>query len=610
MIAGVLGIVAAMVPVPALAAPPSLKIGNVTVIETDAAGVVAKATVRLSAPAGREVTVQFETHDGSAKSPADYGGKTGQVSFPAGAVQKTVRVPIKGDQLDEAIERFSIALENPIRATIGDGTGVVTIKDDDVPPTVSVGDGVEVVEGASSTSTQLDIPINFSDPSGRTMQVDWAVTHGTTSAGDAATPSGTATIPVGGAAPVLSVDVFGDDADETDETVIVTLSNPVHATIVDGTEPATILDDDGPSVSVTDDATIEGASHLFVVTLDAASQQDVVVSWATVDGTAVAGSDYTAATGTAQIDAGAVQTFFQVTNTEDATDEENESFTVELSDPVHATIDDGSGLGTIVDDDGPAMVVSDESRVEGWAETSNNLLTFDVTLSAPSPQTVSVDWETVNGTASAPSDFDADSGTVTFAPNDTTESFTVEVNGDLTEESGPDEQFTVVLSDPSNGTISDGTGTGTIDDDDCAGSDETFGGGAIGLPDVRGDSGSDSVVVNDAICTGDVDWYQIDMTESSNSSEYLAAQVTVEMNAAPAQTTGDLELHVFRQDGTTLVASSDEAGTATEQVEVRKDDTFDDDTTTLALRVGPVGGAVNSYTLTVVGNVDVDTANL
>jgi hypothetical protein len=117
----------------------------------------------------------------------------------------------------------------------------------------------------------------------------------------------------------------------------------------------------------------------------------------------------------------------------------------------------------------PALSVDDPSIVEGDAGTAN--LVFTVTLAPASPQTVTVDYATSNGTATAGDDYTAATGTLTFNPSDTTQTVTVIVASDATVE--PDETLTLTLSNPSNATLSDATGTGTITTDDVAVVDNT-----------------------------------------------------------------------------------------------------------------------------------------
>ena len=90
---------------------------------------------------------------------------------------------------------------------------------------------------------------------------------------------------------------------------------------------------------------------------------------------------------------------------------------------------------------------------------------FTVTLDAPSATPVTVDYATASGSATAGSDFTAASGTLTFAPGQTTRTILVPTLNDAVAE--PTETFTVNLSNPVGATIADGTGVGTITDDDA-----------------------------------------------------------------------------------------------------------------------------------------------
>ena len=110
----------------------------------------------------------------------------------------------------------------------------------------------------------------------------------------------------------------------------------------------------------------------------------------------------------------------------DLLDEGNETFFLNLTNPSNATISDGQGLGTITNDDGaPGLSVNDVTVTEGDSGTTN--ATFTVTLAPASGQNVSVDYATADGTATAPADYAATSGTLTFAPGQTTKTVTVPV---------------------------------------------------------------------------------------------------------------------------------------------------------------------------------------
>jgi hypothetical protein len=111
---------------------------------------------------------------------------------------------------------------------------------------------------------------------------------------------------------------------------------------------------------------------------------------------------------------------------------------------------------------GPTVSIADASRVEGTGRDSR--MGFTVTLNQPSAGTVTVAFATANGTAMAPADYAAKSGTVTFSAGQTSKRIGVLIKGDSLNE--PNETFTVLLSNPSGATVADGTGVGTILDDD------------------------------------------------------------------------------------------------------------------------------------------------
>jgi hypothetical protein len=189
------------------------------------------------------------------------------------------------------------------------------------------------------------------------------------------------------------------------------------------------------------------------------------VAYATANGSATAILDYLAESGTVTFVPGDVSETITITVVGDPLDEPNETFVVNLSAPVEATIADAQGTGTILDDDGPpALSINDVTVTEGNSGFVN--ATFTVRLLPGSTGTVTVAFATANGTAAAPADYESASGTVTFAAGDTEETITVRVAGDTLDE--VNETFVVNLTSPTGGaTISDSQGTGTILDDDA-----------------------------------------------------------------------------------------------------------------------------------------------
>jgi hypothetical protein len=227
-----------------------------------------------------------------------------------------------------------------------------------------------------------------------------------------------------------------------------------------------------PTINAGDASIAEGNSGttdlLMPVTLSAAAAGPVTVNFATANGTATAGSDYTATSGTLTFAPGTTTRNVTVSITGDTAIEADETFFVNLSGAVGGTIGDNQGLGTITNDDFAAISVGDASVVEGNTGTVD--LLAPVTLSQPSPSQVTVAFATADDTATAGSDYTATSGVLTFAPGTTALNVTVSVIGDTTVEAN--ETFFVNLSAPTNATILDGQGLETITDDDAAVADE------------------------------------------------------------------------------------------------------------------------------------------
>jgi hypothetical protein len=224
-----------------------------------------------------------------------------------------------------------------------------------------------------------------------------------------------------------------------------------------------------PTVSVNDVTITEGnagsVTATFTVSLSAISGQPMTVNYVTANNTATAGSDYQGTSGTLTIPVGQTTATITVLITGDRLSEPNETFFVNLSSPTNATIADGQGVGSIVNDDValPRLTVSDVTKKEGQKGTT--AFSFVVTLSAPSSAPVTVQYATADGTATtAGQDYFATSGTLTFQPGQTSKTVTVSVRGDRTREA--DETFFLELPNSQGATIADGQGLGTIQNDD------------------------------------------------------------------------------------------------------------------------------------------------
>ena len=340
---------------------------NVNVAEGAAGGgTVANFTITLSASLPTATSVNVTTVNGTAIAGQDYVATSLTLVFNPGVTSLQVSVPLIGDSITEPTEMFSLMLSNPVGATLGNATATATILDDDIGqpqplPRISISDA-SITEGDTGTSS-LVFTVTLSAPSASTVTVTATSSDGPAMAGsDYVAGTSLITFTPGMTTATFISTINGDTMNESDETFNVTLSGAVNATILDGMAIGTILNDDGvtiPSLTVADVSVTEGntgttATASFIVTLSAAAAGPVTVMVATSNGTATAGQDYVASNQTLTFPIGTTTQTFAVTVNGDATQEQNETFTVTLSNPTGAALGGMStATGTITDDDAP-----------------------------------------------------------------------------------------------------------------------------------------------------------------------------------------------------------------------------------------------------------------
>ena len=391
------------VPPPVL---PTLSVGDASLAEGNSGTKQMVFTVSLSQAATGPVTVNYATANGTATAGQDYVAKSGTITFAAGETQKTVSVTINGDKVAELNESLALNLSSPSGATLADGAAVGTILTDDViVPRITIADAT-VKEGDSGTRN-LAFTVSLSEATSGPVTVTYATANGTAKAGeDYIAQTGTLTFAAGETSKVVNVKVTGDTAIEGNETLKINLTAPTGGKIADGGAIGTIVNDDA-RISVADATVTEGnngtSSLAFTVTLSAAASGPVTVDYATSNGSAKAGQDYTAQTGTLTFAAGETSKVINVQVTGDTAIEANETLKLTLSAPTGATIKDGGAIGTIVNDDSatpsqPTLSISDASVIEGnpgsgaapgWLSTSGNQI---VDSAGHTVQIAGVNW--------------------------------------------------------------------------------------------------------------------------------------------------------------------------------------------------------------------------
>jgi Calx-beta domain len=220
-----------------------------------------------------------------------------------------------------------------------------------------------------------------------------------------------------------------------------------------------------PNVSVSDSLALDETAGTanFTISLSAPSSHRVTVNYSTADGTAQKGADYTETTGSVIFEPGVTMRTAQVPILDDNIDEIEEIFTFTIS-PNLGILTRSQSTVTILDDDPPPSAsIGDVSVSEGNTGTRN--ANFQVILSVASGKTITLNYATAAGTATADTDYNSANGTVTFSPGQTVSGIAIQLRGDALNEG--DEAFVVNLSNPVNVTVADGQGGGTIVDDDA-----------------------------------------------------------------------------------------------------------------------------------------------
>jgi Calx-beta domain-containing protein len=223
-----------------------------------------------------------------------------------------------------------------------------------------------------------------------------------------------------------------------------------------------------PDVAINQSTTVgegdSGGQANFTISLSSsAAPHQVIVKYATADGTATKGSDYTNTNGTVTFAPGVTTKIVSVPIVNDAADEFDETFTLNIQSATPGIVTRAQSTATILDDDPtPSVSINDVSVTEGNSGTRN--ATFLASLSAASGKPITLTYATANGTATSGDDYVSASGTISFSPGQTTSAIVIQVKGDTLSED--DKTFVVNLSNPVNVTITDGQGVGTIVDND------------------------------------------------------------------------------------------------------------------------------------------------
>ncbi|RZJ99203.1 MAG: tandem-95 repeat protein, partial [Novosphingobium sp.] len=435
-------------------------------------------TVTLSNPSSTDTEITYAL-GGTADEGDDYTSITTKtIIIPAGSTTGTITIPVKTDAIVEGVE-------NVIATLIATNSTLVTVaaSPTDKTATVNILDNTSATVSISATSngaepaTAGSFTFTLSNVSTTDTQITYGVT-GTASSGPDYTAIGTTVIiPAGQTTATVQVQVLEDAISESTETVVLTmLAATNNALITANTTPSTIniTDNDVATVAINNITVAESAGNAtFTVTLTGNVQEAFTVNFATVNLSALAGTDYTATTGSVTFPAGAVtgstQTF-TVPIIDDNFTELAETFTatltgVSVGSVVTIPVVGAAGTATITDNDAASVAINSVAVLE-----SAGNLTFTVTLTGNVQEELTVNYATSNNTAIAGADYTAKTGVVTFPAGSVTgatQTIVVPINNDNVTEAA--ESFKVTLSGATAPvTITQDEGIGTINDNDLA----------------------------------------------------------------------------------------------------------------------------------------------
>ncbi len=477
---------------------PRLSIGDAQASEGDGS---IEFTVTLShayeiGAADGDVTVSYATFDGTAIQPEDYTAATGTVTIPAGDTTATVTVELAEDVFVEPTELFLVRLSNPVNADIAANEAAGSILDDDDLPRITVArpnivesDGFLIWRVTLSHPSNLEVTVDYSSRgwnsgcigSAPTIEGMLVFEHGSTTA--------TVTVPVDddnvACTPIGDSTISGWPR----RYVHLFLSNPVNAELATTIVVGRVHDDDGKtllSIKARNAGGLIGSESdgqlVFDLELGRPFAHDVTVpiridetqalealippgpGWydSYVSGPqATAASDFVARNANVTLPAGDVLVEVSVQIIDDDTVEETESFMALFESRTYTYFIAFNFLGRarITDNDSVNVDAEDIEVLE-----SAGTAVFRLQLDRDNTLPVSVKYATVDGTATQPEDYTQTSGTATFDAGTRSVFVNVPIVDDDDEDE--DETFELLLSAAVSATISDGSATATIRDDD------------------------------------------------------------------------------------------------------------------------------------------------
>ncbi len=500
----------------------SLDVSDPLLVEGDAGTKTAVFDVLLSQPSATALTFNYTTSDGSAKAGEDYVAKSGSITFQPGETRKSIHVTTNADTTLEGAESFNLVVTptSDISSSAEIFAGTATLLDDDAA------DGTPVLNmlGARNLesdgySQYVDFRVFLSEPAVNDVRVDFETISGTAHEASydiyGLDTTNSLIIAAGESSAVMSVRIYGDNTVETDEFFELELSNPKNAVFA-GQSPllrasGLILEEDTGgnrlAFDVSDPFLLEGDSGtqsvMFDVYLSRPSRTAITMNYTTADGSALAGEDYTATSGTVTFLPGETHKTVTVSTQSDTKIESAEHFNLVLTptSDIATAAENFAGMAYLLSDDSatantPVLNIIGASNLE--SDGTSQYVDFKLILSEPAINDIRLDYQTIDGSATEGFDFynTSSNSTLVMSAGENVDTFSIRIIGDNTVEA--DEFFDLGFYNLDNavfaGDHSTALATGIILEEDTGGNRLSIdvSDGAV----VEGNSGSQEVVFN------------------------------------------------------------------------------------------------------------------
>ncbi|MEK0449172.1 MAG: hypothetical protein RL088_1440 [Verrucomicrobiota bacterium] len=370
----------------------------------------ATATVTLSGASPNTVTVQVLLTGGTALGGGiDHTFAGDLLVFEPGETSKTVSIPLTDDTVPEANETITLVLDNPtgntrLSNTTSNTVFTLTVTDNDTAPPPTVGFTATAGTGGEAVAA-APLYVTLSSAQAAPVTVDYAVTGGTASVADHGIVAGTLTFAAGEIAKVIPSAIADDAEQESNETVIVSLSAPTGGVALgaNASYTYTITDNDAMSLSIaatTANAAEPAGNGLFTITRAGATASETTVNLL-VTGTATQSADYVAIPVTATLAAGSSTVTIPVVVNDDTVGEGSETVIVTLAAGAYSIGSPASATVTIADNEPDvSLVATDAAAAEAGADPG--IIVISRTGSTASALTLDA---TISGTATAGADY-------------------------------------------------------------------------------------------------------------------------------------------------------------------------------------------------------------